>query len=144
VNILGIGTEIVECARIGRMVERHGETFLRKVFTPREISECNARRQPLGHFAARWSTKEAILKALGITWRGPVAWTDLEIRQEAAEKPTVHVGGSGKEYLLQLRVTDILVSFAHSRLFASGYAVILSRPKTKIAPPIATDDDLPF
>src|SRR4051812_9142203 len=133
-NILGIGTDIVECARIARMIERHGEAFLRKVFTPREIAECNARKRSMEHFAARWAAKEAVFKALGTTWRGPMAWTDLEIRQDGAEKPTMRVGGGGKELLQQLRVADILVSFAHSRQFATGYALVLARPKTKVIP----------
>lgn len=141
--ILGIGTDIVECPRIARMIDQHGEAFLRKVFTPREISECNARKRPTEHFAARWAVKEAVFKALGITWRGPVAWTDLEIRQEKAERPVVHVGGGGKEYLQQLRVADILVSLCSTRQFASGYALILARPKTKLEPP-PIDEDVPF
>ena len=142
-NILGIGTDIVECIRIARMIERHGELFLRKVFTAREIAECNTRKRATEHFAARWAAKEAIFKALGMNWRGPVGWTDLEIRQEGVGKPTVHVGGNGKELLQQLRVADILVSFAFSRQYATAYALVMSRPKTKVVPP-TPDEDVPF
>ena len=67
-RILGIGTDIVECPRIGKMIEQHGELFLRRVYTEREIRYCQARRHALEHFAGRWAAKEAILKAIGTGW----------------------------------------------------------------------------
>ena len=64
-EILGIGTDIIECPRIGKMIEQHGELFLRRVYTEREIRYCQARKHAIEHFAGRWAAKEAILKALG-------------------------------------------------------------------------------
>ena len=61
--VLGIGTDIVECLRIAQMIERHGELFLNRVFTPREIEYCSARKAATQHYAGRWAAKEAILKA---------------------------------------------------------------------------------
>ena len=68
-EILGIGTDIVECLRIGRMIEQHGEIFLRRVYTEREIRYCQERKHAIEHFAGRWAAKEAILKCLGSGWR---------------------------------------------------------------------------
>src|SRR2546426_12395792 len=64
-DILGIGTDIIECPRIGRMIEQHGELFLSRVYTAREIRYCQARKNAIEHFAGRWAAKEAILKCLG-------------------------------------------------------------------------------
>src|SRR5262249_36771069 len=67
-EILGIGTDIVECPRIGKMIEQHGELFLRRVYTEREIRYCQSRKHAIEHFAGRWAAKEAILKAIGTGW----------------------------------------------------------------------------
>ena len=64
-EIVGIGSDIVECMRIGRMVEQHGEQFLTRVFTEREIQFCQSRKHAMQHFAGRWAAKEAIVKCLG-------------------------------------------------------------------------------
>ena len=68
-DILGIGTDIVECLRIGRMIEQHGELFLTRIFTEREVRYCQERKRAVEHFAGRWAAKEAVLKALGVGWR---------------------------------------------------------------------------
>ena len=73
-EILGIGTEIVECLRIGRMIERHGERFLTRIYTERETVFCQSRRRSREHFAERWAAKEAILKCFGTGWRKGLCW----------------------------------------------------------------------
>ena len=78
-EIVGVGTEIVECLRIGRMVEQHGEAFLNRVFTGHEIQFCQARKRATEHFAACWAAKETVVKALGIAWSRSLSWTDIEI-----------------------------------------------------------------
>ena len=72
-DIVGIGTDIVECLRIGRMIEQHGELFLTRVYTEREIRYCQERKRAVEHFAGRWAAKEAVLKALGVGWRRGLA-----------------------------------------------------------------------
>ena len=64
-RVVGIGTDIVECLRIAQMIERHGELFLTRVYTSREIEYCSARKAATQHYAGRWAAKEAVLKALG-------------------------------------------------------------------------------
>ena len=68
-NVIGIGTDIVECLRIAKMIDRHGELFISRVYTKNEIRYCQSRKQSTQHFAGRWAAKEAILKALGTGWR---------------------------------------------------------------------------
>src|SRR5207247_3747519 len=86
-DILGIGTEIVECLRIGRMIERHGELFLTRVYTDREIRYCQARKRATEHFAGRWAAKEAVFKCLGSGWKRGLCATDLEIRKDPNGNP---------------------------------------------------------
>lgn len=122
-EIIGIGTDIVECLRIGRMLERHGELFLERVFTPREIRYCQARKRATEHLAGRWAAKEAILKCLGTGWRKGLCWTDLEIRNEPNGQPKALLCGAAKDAAQTLRVSDILLSISHCRAYAVAYAV---------------------
>ena len=124
--IVGIGTDIVECVRIGQMIEKHGELFLTRVFTPREIRYCQERKQSTEHFAGRWAAKEAILKCLGTGWAKGMCWTDLEIRNEPSGAPKVYLGGPAKERATQMRIADILITISHCRAYAVAYALATS------------------
>ncbi|WP_435016192.1 holo-ACP synthase [Tundrisphaera sp. TA3] len=127
-DILGIGNEIIECPRIGRMVENHGELFLRRVYTDREIRFCQARKHAIEHFAGRWAAKEAVLKALGTGWTRGVGWTEIEIRSGDDGQPRVHVCGAAKEAAIRRKVGDILVTIAHCRTYATAYALAVGLP----------------
>ena len=127
-EIIGIGTDIVECVRIGRMIEQHGELFLGRVYTEREVRYCQARKRAVEHFAGRWAAKEAILKCLGTGWRRGLCWTDMEIRNAAQGQPQVYLCGAVKEAAQHLRIADILISISHCRAYATAYAVAVAKP----------------
>ena len=129
-RIVGIGTAIVECPRIGRMIEQHGELFLRRVYTEREIRYCQARKHAIEHFAGRWAAKEAILKAIGTGWARGISWTDLEVRNGLGGKPEVLVRGGAKDLAVERGIGDILVSISHCRTYATAYAIALRRDRT--------------
>jgi holo-[acyl-carrier protein] synthase len=122
-EIVGIGTDIVECLRIGRMIEQHGELFLARVYTEREIRYCRARKHATEHFAGRWAAKEAILKCLGTGWRRGLCWTDIEVRNDLDGKPQVLVCGAAKDQAQTMRISDILITISHCRAYATAYAV---------------------
>jgi holo-[acyl-carrier protein] synthase len=127
-DIFGIGTDIVECARILKMIERYGELFLHRIFTRREIYYCQSKRRATEHFAGRWAAKEAVFKCLGTGLRQGMNWTDLEVRVDDLGKPHLLVGGRAKEVMRQLRIADILISISHCRAYATAYALALSAP----------------
>jgi holo-[acyl-carrier protein] synthase len=127
-DIVGIGTDIVECLRIGRMIERHGEQFLTRVYTEREIRYCQSRKRAMEHFAGRWAAKEAILKCLGTGWKRDLCWTEMEVRNEADGRPQVLLCGAVKDRAQQLRVGNILLTIAHCRGYATAYALALAEP----------------
>ena len=79
-NVIGLGTDIVECLRIAQMIERHGELFLGRVYTTHEIEYCSTRKTAIQHYAGRWAAKEAVLKAMGTGWIRGITWRDVEIR----------------------------------------------------------------
>src|ERR1700730_3193387 len=100
-EIFGIGTDIIECPRIGKMIEHHGELFLRRVYTDREIRYCQARKHAIEHFAGRWAGKEAILKTIGTGWVRRMALANLEVRNSFTGEPKVLVCGAAKEAALR-------------------------------------------
>lgn len=126
-DVLGIGTDIVECPRIGKMIETHGELFLRKVYTEREIRYCQARKHAIEHFAGRWAAKEAIMKALGTGRSRGVTWTSVEIRREAGGRPVVLIRGAAGEVARERGVAEVLISISHCRTYATAYAMALGR-----------------
>ncbi len=137
--IVGIGTDITECPRIGKMIEQHGELFLRRVYTDREIAYCQARKRALEHFAGRWAAKEAILKAIGTGWAKGICWTDMEIRNEAGGAPRVLVRGTAGEIAAGRGISEILISISHTRAYATAYALALGGPRGEGMPDLGAD-----
>jgi holo-[acyl-carrier protein] synthase len=131
-EIVGIGCDIVECLRIGRMIEEHGELFLTRVYTEREIRYCQSRKHATEHFAARWAAKEAILKTLGTGWSKGISWTDLEVRNDFNGKPLVYICGAAKERAEALHIADIHITLSHCRAYATAYAIAV-RQESKSA-----------
>ena len=129
-DILGIGTDIVECPRIGKMIEQHGELFLRRVYTDREIRYCQSRKHAIEHFAGRWAAKEAILKAMGTGRSCGIAWTHVEVRNGQDGQPKVLIGGAARDVALERGIGEILISISHCRTYATAYALALGRPAT--------------
>jgi holo-[acyl-carrier protein] synthase len=126
-EIIGIGTDIVECLRIGRMIERHGEIFLTRVYTDREIRYCQERKRAVEHFAGRWAAKEAILKCFGTGWSRGLSWTDVEIRNDHSGQPRVLICGAAKDLAQSMRIADILISISHCRAYATAQAVAVGQ-----------------
>jgi holo-[acyl-carrier protein] synthase len=121
-EIAGIGTDIIECLRVGRMIEQHGEIFLTRVYTMNEIRYCQSRKRATENFAALWAAKEAVLKALGTSWKRGLNWTDIEIRNDRG-KPAVGLSGTVKDIAQTKRVVNFLVSLAHSRAYATAFVI---------------------
>ena len=126
-ELIGIGTDITECLRIARMIERHGELFINRVYTPEEIKYCQSRKQSTQHFTGRWAAKEAILKALGTGWRKGISWRDIEVRNEPGGRPVVAVRGGVKEAVEQLGVAEIHVTISHCRSHATATAIAVGK-----------------
>jgi holo-[acyl-carrier protein] synthase len=123
-QIIGHGIDIVETARVAKMLEDHGERFLRRCFTEGEQAYCagNPARQA-EHLAGRFAAKEAILKVLGTGWSGGIAWTDAEVVREASGKPRVVLHGRCAQVAGELGITGWHLSISHTGAYATASAI---------------------
>ncbi len=124
-NVIGIGTDIIECLRIAQMIERHGELFITRVYTPHEIEYCSTRKAATQHYAGRWAAKEAVLKALGTGWIRGITWRDVEVRKRQGGKPTIARAGGAREICEKLGVGEMQISISHCRSHATAFAIAI-------------------
>jgi holo-[acyl-carrier protein] synthase len=126
-NLIGIGTDIIECERIDRMIQRHGSHFVDRVFTTQEIQYCTDRKSSDQHFAGRWAAKEAVLKALGTGWVSGIAWTDVEIVNQSSGKPQIKLHGGAKKIANEKKITEIQISISHCKSHAIAFATAITQ-----------------
>jgi holo-[acyl-carrier protein] synthase len=124
-NILGIGIDIVENARIRQMLERHGEHFLQRIFTGAEREYCERMRDPAPFFAARFAAKEAVAKAFGTGIGAEMEWRDIEVRRADTGKPSIALSGAGAATAKKLSVAEVLISLSHSEHYAIAQAMLV-------------------
>src|SRR6266403_5988764 len=100
--ILGIGSDLIDIARIERVIERFGARFLDRIFTDIERRKSDARANRAASYAKRYAAKEACSKALGTGFRDGVFWRDLGVVNLASGKPTMHLTGGALERLAEI------------------------------------------
>ena len=120
--ILGIGTEIIECLRIQKMVEAHGEQFLERVYAAGEIEHCLGTVNSTLNFAKRWAAKEATMKAMRCRRQG-VRWTDIEVVVPAGEAPMIVLNGAAVAWAEQVGIETLHVSMGACRTHATAYVL---------------------
>ena len=126
--IVGIGLDLVDIARVERMLDDKGERATTKLFTPEEARYATSRAHPARHFAARFAAKEAAYKALaGSELARGIGWRDLEVlRDETSGQPRLVLHGRAAERAAELGVTRAHVTLTHSHETAAA-VVILER-----------------
>ncbi len=125
-NIFGIGTDIVEIARIEDSISRFGSRFLERVFTPSEQEYCRRMGRPASHFAARFAAKEAVAKALGTGIGQHANWTDLEIQNGSSGRPVLALSGAAAEFAAAHGIVSIHISLSHAQSHATAHAIAVT------------------
>jgi len=112
--IIGLGVDIAEVGRVKAAIERHGETFLRRLYTPAEREYCERFKNKYERFAGRFAAKEAAMKALGTGWSRGVRWVDVEVVRQKGGRPTVKLQGEAGNIAERLGVKNIALSITHT------------------------------
>lgn len=121
-RVIGIGTEIIECVRIAKMIERHGELFLERVYTGSEVEYCTKRSSATQHFAARWAAKEATMKAIGGRGHG-LRWIDIVVTTDVSGHHGIVLTGHAAELALRLGIDDFQISLGRCRTHATAFVI---------------------
>lgn len=121
--VLGLGTDLIEIERIKLSLERFGERFMRKVFSPGEVAYCQQKKQSVESFAARFAAKEAAAKALGTGISRGIGWQDIEVRRAPGERPALELHGRAAERAAAMGVRHLHLSLSHSREIAMAVVV---------------------
>ena len=123
--IFGIGTDLIEVARIAEKMEKKAG-FKELVFSADEIIYCEARTFKYEHYAARFAAKEAFLKALGTGWRSGTAFNEIEIYNDEEGKPEMRFYGITATTVAELKLGKIFVSLSHLKIMACAMVLIES------------------
>ena len=113
------GVDIIEIARLQRSIDKYGDRFLQRVYTPAEIERYGNKTWSL---AARWAAKEAVSKALG-TGIGPVGWTEIEVLEDDQRAPVLRLSGRAADLARELGLTEWAVSLSHTDDLAIAFVV---------------------
>lgn len=121
--VIGVGIDIIEIERVREALERGGQRFLTRLFTPGETSYCSARRLPERHFAARFAAKESVVKALRVPPEIGWLWRSIEVTG-AGGPPSLRLSGRARERAERLGVTSFHLSLSHSDTHAVAVVVL--------------------
>lgn len=125
--IVGSGVDLCEVGRIRKaIISSHGERFVERVFTEREIAYAERKANRYERYAARFAAKEAGMKALGTGWRGGLSWRDLEVANLASGRPTLKLHGKAAEIAKRLGVANIALSLTHTAEQAMAMVILES------------------
>src|SRR5204862_5930446 len=113
-SVLGIGVDLIECARIQHSVDRFGDRFLQRVFTDGEIEYSMSMKFPARHLAARFAGKEAVAKAFGTGIGKAMGWRNIDIQKKESGEPYLIFSGPAHELVAKRGVTSALITLSHT------------------------------
>jgi holo-[acyl-carrier protein] synthase len=121
--ISGTGIDIIEVHRIQTVMERD-LGFREKIFTEGEIAYCEKMKNKYQNYAARFSAKEAFLKAIGTGWRFGIRFADIDVYHDEYGKPLIRLTGKAEELALRDGITNIHVSLSHLKEMATAVVIL--------------------
>ena len=123
-SVIGIGVDLVECARIQHSLGRFGDRFLHRVFTDGEIEYSMSMKFPARHLAARFAAKEAVSKAFGTGIGKAMGWRELDVRKKPSGEPYLVFAGEAEQLSQARGVTSALITLSHTDNHAMAMIVL--------------------
>ena len=125
-SVLGIGVDLVECARVQHSLDRFGDRFLHRIFTEGEIAYSQSMKFPGRHLAARFAAKEALSKAFGTGIGKAMGWKDIDVHKKPSGEPFVVLEGGAKQLGADRGVTKVWITLSHTDNHAMAMIVLES------------------
>jgi holo-[acyl-carrier protein] synthase len=122
--ILGIGIDLVNIARIERIIEKWGDKFKKKAFSESEIKYAEGYNKSYEHFAANFAVKEAFFKAIGRGFRGDMRIHDVEVLRDDNGKPYINLHGRARQSTDLLGVSSIHTSISHDVEYSVAVVIL--------------------
>ena len=122
--ILGTGVDLAEVPRIRAAIERHGERFVQRIYTPLEIAYVERKANRFERYAARFAAKEAGMKAIGTGWKQNVTWKDFEVANLPSGRPTLRLHGAAAQIAAKLGVKRISLSLTHTAELGMAHVIL--------------------
>jgi len=129
--IFGIGIDVFEVKRIKSAIQQDAG-FVDSIFTEEEISYCDNLKSKFQNYAARFSAKEAFMKALGTGWRSGIRFNDIAVINDELGKPSFKINGIAKEFVLNFGITSMHLSISHTKELATAYVILEKESKGKM------------
>ncbi len=118
--VKGVGNDIVEVERIKKALGRHGQRFLDKILTSQEQEYCKKYKNPILHYAGRFSAKEAVVKAFGTGFGKDISFCDIEILNNEFGQPQVFFS---EKVIAAFKNPNVIISISHSKKHATAVAI---------------------
>jgi holo-[acyl-carrier protein] synthase len=122
--IVGTGIDLAEVDRIRQAVERYGQRFLERIYTPAEIAYVERKANRFERYAARFAAKEAGMKAIGTGWRHGVRWQDFEVANLPSGRPTLRLHGEAARFAERLGVQSVSLSLTHTAKEGMAFVIL--------------------
>ena len=122
--ILGTGVDLAEVPRIRSAIERYGERFIQRIYTPLEIAYVERKANRFERYAARFAAKEAGMKAIGTGWSHGVLWKDFEVTNLPSGQPILRLHGVAAQVAEKRGVRKIALSLTHTAELAMAHVIL--------------------
>ncbi len=124
-DVICHGIDLVDGTRIRELLDKHGQRFLDRVFTAGEQQYSQRHRLQVERLSGRFAVKEAVMKMLGTGWQNGIAWTDIEVVNDALGRPEVKLSGKVAGLAKDLGIEQVSVSITHTSGLAVASAIAL-------------------
>jgi holo-[acyl-carrier protein] synthase len=124
-TLIGLGCDLIDVDRIQGVLTKHGDRFLRRVFTEEEQAYCSTLKYPYKHYAARWAAKEAVSKCFTTGIGEHLHWTSVSVYHGMRKEPLVRLDEKAAALLKEVGATHVWVSLSHTDTHAMAVAALL-------------------
>jgi holo-[acyl-carrier protein] synthase len=123
--LIGLGCDLIETDRIRKILEKHGDRFLQRVFTEEERAYCNTLKHPHKHYAARWAAKEAVSKCFTTGIGEHLEWTSVSVYHGTRKEPLVRLDAKATALLHSVGATHVWLTLSHTEAQAMAVAALV-------------------
>ncbi len=125
-TLIGLGCDLIEVERIQAILAKHGERFLKRIFTEEEQAYCNTLKYSPKHYAARWAAKEAVSKCFTTGIGEHLDWTSISVYHGARKEPLVRLDAKAAALLQAVGATHVWLTLSHTESHAMAVAALVS------------------